>query len=1275
MWGDDYDLFYTLTPASGSNNQYASNCDVTISGVTWNITGNSTFQPWRLGGKNISNTDRAVYSKTAINESITKVSLKVGAKSSITVNSLTLIVASDASFSSVIESKAVTYVDNSTMDITPSAGKDWNNAYYKFVFNVTNSSNSNGYVQFSEAKFYKTAAPDYAITAATNNSDYGTVNLTGSTITASPKTGYRVVAGDGGYTVTSGTATVVNNGDNTFTVTPTTDCTVQINFEAIPKYTVTFDAEGGSCATTSLTESIGGGGVTLPTATISVAGWEFVGWATSAVSNLSTRPTLYAAGSTYPPTADITLHAVYALEDAINKYAMATSNSDIVNGANVVITSLGNNKFTLANNNGTLTGITNFTPTDGVITCTNTQAIWTLGISSGNVTIANGGKYLKRSTTTVSADDNSYNWTINESSVDDRFLVKDASNNFYLEHDGTSWAAFNTSSPSQNAINNYIGLTIYVEKPNKYDSNPTALVTPSVAFTSNAPVTLYLEGPTTNTNTATVTGSSNPIKYSSSNTAVATVTNAGVVTPVGVGTATITASVDAELGESTSASDTYDVTVKSATTLAGIKAVTTGSETNFTADLASDMVITYISGAHAYLQNGDVAVYASCGNTEGWAVGKKFTGAISGKVKRVNNEYQITAIDQAPVAGGDVPNAIEVAITNLTTANYATYEGRKIAINGATISTAMASDVTSGGKITTDGTNTLNIYAREKGITLTKDEKGNFVGYIGRYNDGIRYYMYEQSQFTKTHNVPQNQDMAFATDSYTFDEGTAAVTSFAGQAVTETTVKGTLTYSIKDGSANIITSLNPSTGAVVLNGARGTATIVATAAYAVETEGGIITPYNELSKEYTITVRPRYTVTFSVNGTETELREESFGAGITVPANPAAIGEYTFQGWSSAIVAMTDTKPDLASLTAGSNYKPSADVTYYAVFAIQTQTGTTDVLDQSYSYSEDNWTVGGTYIDKNSYYLLQEGGYVESDEFDLSIISKVEVLGGTFGGDQYNTLTIGDGTNTWKDVTVTGNSNTGLNPYTDGNALSGIGKLRVTSTCGSGTGNSAKGVRVSGFKIYKLGPVYGYTRYTTAITVDITIPASGYLSYCSPYKLDFSETEVKAYKASVDGSGNVTLDRVDVVPAEEGIVLFSSEAQTANEAKDYTIPVTAEDASDVTGNQMVGVLTRTQVEWNPSDGVYNYILQQGEFRKATTPGGYLKPNRAYLSTSYNVTAQGAKALTIVFNDATTGINGVEEMSPVTKTRKVVKNGRLVIETPNGEFTIDGARVK
>ena len=1069
------------------------------------------------------------------------------------------------------------------------------------------------------------AVPAYNITAQSNNNEWGTVSLLGSIITGSPKSGCRYASP--AYTVSPANSATVSQNGNAFTVTPSANTTVTINFEVIPTYTVTFDAEGGTCGTTSATETIGGAGVTLPTATTGVAGWEFIGWAADAVDNTTIQPTLYKAGSTYYPTIDTELHAVYTLSETGYAYTRVTSLNQINASKKIAVTSQYGSK--ILNHDASIVNAP--TETNNEITVTSDQMFALSGDNTTGYVLTGASGTLSQETLSTSGEnDKSIDW----SGANNKWIIElntYADNLFALRNAASDKAALEQYSGWKTEYHNdyssrqYTAMKLYIPKT-AYNSNPSAIITPTVAFESADPVTIYKVGTTTNTNTATVTGVSKTINYTSSNTGVATVNSEGVVTAVGIGTTTITASVDAELGVSAPAYDTYEVTVKSATTLAGIKAQATSSTAvDFSADLASDLVITYVSGAHAYLQSGDVAVYACCA-TGDWEAGKKFAGAITGQIKRLNNEYQITSIGQTPVAGGIVPDAVEVAITDLTTANYATYEGRKIAINGATVNTAMTTSQNSGGKITTDGTNTLNIYAPLKGITLTKDEKGNFVGYIGRYNDGIRYYMYEQSQFTKTHNVPQNQDMAFATGSYTFDEGTDAVTSFAGQEVTKTTVKGAVTYAI---TGDAIGTVNAETGVVTLNGDCGTATIVATAAaYDEYDEGtGYYTPYKELTKEYSVTVRPRYTVTFSINGNTDEVRrQESYGAAITVP-DVAAIGDYVFLGWSDTEVATTDVAP---TMTTGNSITPTSTKTIYAVFANQTQTGTTDVVDQEYSYSAGTLTVDGEYTDNNTYYLLHEGGYVESGEFDLSIITKIEVTGGTYGGSSNNSLTISGGTNKWKDVIVSTSGGLGTDTYTGGAALSGTGKLRITSTCG-GTTN---GVRVSGFKIYKSAPVYGYSNYTTSLSTSVTIGESHYLSYCFMNKLDFSESDVKAYKASVDGEGKVTLTKVDVVPAGEGVVLYCETPDT------YSIPVTTKDASDVTGNEMVGVLVRTQVVWNPTTGIYNYILQQGQFNKATD--GYLKPNRAYLSTSYDVTPLGAKALSVVFaEDETDGIRSIE----------------------------------
>lgn len=178
-------LYYTLEPASGSNNSYTGNCDVAIGGITWNLTGNSQQIPWRIGGKSLNGVDRTVYSKTAMSSAITKVDLTVGGASSITVNSLKLFVASDASFNTKIDEVAVTFAANDTLTFVPTnPATEWAaNAYYKFIFNVSVSGTSNKFVEFTRAKFYRDSnsggdtPTTYSVTYDANGATGGTAPL------------------------------------------------------------------------------------------------------------------------------------------------------------------------------------------------------------------------------------------------------------------------------------------------------------------------------------------------------------------------------------------------------------------------------------------------------------------------------------------------------------------------------------------------------------------------------------------------------------------------------------------------------------------------------------------------------------------------------------------------------------------------------------------------------------------------------------------------------------------------------------------------------------------------------------------------------------------------------------------------------------------------------------------------------------------------------------------------------------------------------------------
>ena len=134
-----------------------------------------------------------------------------------------------------------------------------------------------------------------------------------------------------------------------------------------------------------------------------------------------------------------------------------------------------------------------------------------------------------------------------------------------------------------------------------------------------------------------------------------------------------------------------------------------------------------------------------------------------------------------------------------------------------------------------------------------------------------------------------------------------------------------------------------------------------------------------------------------------------------------------------------------------------------------------------------------------------------------------------------------------------------------------------------------------------------------------------YTSFCSPYSVDFTGTAITVCKAKVDGHV-VRLTAIDgnIAPANKGVILVGEPTTV-----DMTFTATTPSVSD---NDLIAVLTDTAIPWNPSDGMYNYILQNGVFKKAT--GAKLRAGRAYLSTSYDVTATSAPELQIVFGDVT-----------------------------------------
>ncbi len=278
--------------------------------------------------------------------------------------------------------------------------------YPELAFKLLGASVPSGYSTPSSGSG---SSSSYTVTATSNNTSYGTVSVSGYTITASPKTGYYA----SGYTVTSGTATVTQNG-NTFTVTPSSNCTVRINFAAKTSVTVTFSTPSG--VTQSAMSGYAGEAITLPTPsgtpTDTSHDYTFLGWVTTSYDNVTTQPTILSAGSSYTPTASVTLYALYRYTvggtGTSSDYEKITSVSDIADGASYVITSSSTGyamSQTVSNNwvraGGTYSGDTISDPAS--------TDVWT--ISSGVISCSDGSLYSTGAKNISLSSSNSTTWT------------------------------------------------------------------------------------------------------------------------------------------------------------------------------------------------------------------------------------------------------------------------------------------------------------------------------------------------------------------------------------------------------------------------------------------------------------------------------------------------------------------------------------------------------------------------------------------------------------------------------------------------------------------------------------------------------------------------------------------------------------------------------------------------------------------------------------------------------------------------------------------------
>lgn len=184
-------------------------------------------------------------------------------------------------------------------------------------------------------------------------------------------------------------------------------------------------------------------------------------------------------------------------------------------------------------------------------------------------------------------------------------------------------------------------------------------------------------------------------------------------------------------------------------------------------------------------------------------------------------------------------------------------------------------------------------------------------------------------------------------------------------------------------------------------------------------------------------------------------------------------------------------------------------------------------------------------------------------------------------------------------------------------------------------------------------------------TQAVTVSNASYATFCSENALDFSDSSIKAYTASV--AGNITFTRVLKVPANTGVLLYADGG--ANES----VPALTGTAGDVSGNLFVAATTEIASLASESDGKNNYILNNGE----DGIGFYLANNKkvgagkAYLAVPKS---GGVRSFVALPGGINTGIQTSDNLTIGQSDNCYDLQGRRISTPKNGLYIVNGKKV-
>lgn len=722
-------------------------------------------------------------------------------------------------------------------------------------------------------------------------------------------------------------------------------------------------------------------------------GKKFVGWTESSSVSGSAPADLFTSGSGITVTTNKTYYAVYATENTSNaphraKQASATYNkvtatSGITDGQYLIVYEGGSKAFdgSLATLDATSNTIS-VTISNSAITGDHEGSEFTIDASEGTIQSASG-YYIGQTANNNGMNTSTSTAYTNTLTISDGNFSVASSGGAYLRYNNTSgqyrFRYFKSSSySSQQAIQ------LYKKAGSSGGGSSTTYSDYALTCTtcSNTPTVTFATPKTVSKTTADASftktaslsnGGGQTLKYKSSDEAVATVTNNGVVTIKGkVGSTTITAYVEAN-GDYCYAEDSYTLTVTAApinVTLYynGTSASLTNQTNPYTLPTGSPYNTAMCDGnwtfygwyGSSYAKSttepttitqldatgSAYAVYKTTETTSGAPVRKakmgttddvldlSFTGvsgtsysAWSGKTGTSGAVYAGNSAggnDAIQLRSNNSNSGIVTTTTGGTatkvvvTWNSSTDNARSITIYGKNTAYSSAADLYSSSS-TTQGTSLGTI---SKGST-TLNITGSYA-YIGiRSTSGALYL--DDVTITWSSSGGTTTKTYYATS-----PDCAVACALTGITLNTSSVTKTFTQDGEFNSTGLVVTASYSNCADKTVSANVTAPSLATTGEKTVTvsytEGGV-------TKEatYKINVVAPYTVTYKVCGDVYTKQTYAPNAALVLPEEPGGFDGLTFQGWTATEHHTGASAPADLFSTAGSK-TVTADVTYYAVF-------------------------------------------------------------------------------------------------------------------------------------------------------------------------------------------------------------------------------------------------------------------------------------------------------------------------------------------------------